>query len=172
MKISFDSKRFVTFFELIHSQSSLPIIESHIFTPNSTEAWLLLSLIAKKMKSKNPDAIVQALMQSIQRDMVCVSYSLLLISLLKSFQNLSVQLPNHPSSHSRSHQLLDSPLQSSRLKQNLFHSLRLTQIWQFQSNTHHIHLRRLPLHQDICQIWHGLDTVFKYNFQNISHESP
>lgn len=54
----------------------MSIIESHIFTPNSTEAWLLLSLIAKKIKSKNPDAIVQAFKESIQRDMVCVSFSL------------------------------------------------------------------------------------------------
>uniref|UniRef100_A0A336MX24 CSON008800 protein n=1 Tax=Culicoides sonorensis TaxID=179676 RepID=A0A336MX24_CULSO len=51
------------------NQNSLTIIESHIYTPNATEAWLLLSLLAKKMKSKNPDTIVQVFMESIQNDM-------------------------------------------------------------------------------------------------------
>lgn len=52
------------------NQQSLSIIESHIYTSNSTEAWLLLSLIAKKIKSKNPDAVVKAFVDSIQCDMV------------------------------------------------------------------------------------------------------
>lgn len=53
------------------NQKSLAVIESHIYTSNSVEAWLLLSLIAKKMKSKNPDAVVNAFGNSIQCDLVC-----------------------------------------------------------------------------------------------------
>ncbi|XP_063700446.1 condensin-2 complex subunit D3-L [Culicoides brevitarsis] len=51
------------------NQNSLSMIESHIFTPNATEAWLLLSLVAKKMKSKNPDAVIQAFIDFVQQDM-------------------------------------------------------------------------------------------------------
>lgn len=52
------------------NQKFLSVIESHIYSSNSVEALLLLSLIAKKMKSKNPDALVNAFCASIQSDMV------------------------------------------------------------------------------------------------------
>lgn len=39
------------------SRKTLSIIESHTMTKFSTEAWLLLSLVANKMKSGNPDRI-------------------------------------------------------------------------------------------------------------------
>lgn len=47
------------------TQDKLRKIETHIFTPNRTEAWCLLSLIAKKMKSNNPDIVVKTFLDCI-----------------------------------------------------------------------------------------------------------
>lgn len=47
------------------TQEKLRKIETHIFTSNKTEAWCILSLIAKKMKSNNPDIIVKTFLDCI-----------------------------------------------------------------------------------------------------------
>ncbi|CAG9806774.1 unnamed protein product [Chironomus riparius] len=47
------------------TQDKLRKIETHIFTSNKTEAWCILSLIAKKMKSNNPDIIIKTFLDCI-----------------------------------------------------------------------------------------------------------
>lgn len=47
------------------TQEKLRKIETHIFTSNKTEAWCILSLIAKKMKSNNPDIVVKTFLDCI-----------------------------------------------------------------------------------------------------------
>lgn len=47
------------------SQDKLRKIETHIFTSNKTEAWCILSLIAKKMKSNNPEIVVKIFLDCI-----------------------------------------------------------------------------------------------------------
>lgn len=47
------------------SQDKLRKIETHIFTPNKSEAWCLLSIIAKRMKSNNPDIVVKTFLDHI-----------------------------------------------------------------------------------------------------------
>ena len=47
------------------TQDKLRKIETHIFTSNKTEAWCILSLIAKKMKSNNPDIVVKIFLDCI-----------------------------------------------------------------------------------------------------------
>jgi condensin-2 complex subunit D3 len=49
----------------ILSQDKLRKIESHIFTSNKTEAWCILSLIAKKMKSNNPEIVLKAFLDTL-----------------------------------------------------------------------------------------------------------
>lgn len=41
------------------SQDKLRKIETHIFTANKSEAWCLLAIVAKRLKSNNPDMIVK-----------------------------------------------------------------------------------------------------------------
>lgn len=49
------------------------IIESHIFTVNCSEAWIILSIIANKMKSRNPDVVIKTMNEILQADVVsCV----------------------------------------------------------------------------------------------------
>ncbi|XP_059616101.1 condensin-2 complex subunit D3-L [Phlebotomus argentipes] len=52
----------------IVTQKTLAIIESHTSTENATEAWLLLSLVAGKMHSKNPDMVVTVFINALQDD--------------------------------------------------------------------------------------------------------
>ena len=47
------------------SQDKLRKIETHIFTSNKSEAWCILSIIAKKMKSNNPDIVVKTFLDHI-----------------------------------------------------------------------------------------------------------
>lgn len=47
------------------TQEKLRKIETHIFTSNKTEAWCILSLIAKKMKSNNSDIVVKTFLDCI-----------------------------------------------------------------------------------------------------------
>lgn len=47
------------------SQDKLRKIESHIFTSNKSEAWCILSIIAKRMKSGNPDIVVKTFLDHI-----------------------------------------------------------------------------------------------------------
>lgn len=47
------------------SQDKLRKIETHIFTSNKSEAWCILSIIAKKMKSNNPDIVVKTFLDHV-----------------------------------------------------------------------------------------------------------
>lgn len=61
------------------TQDKLRKIETHIFTSNKTEAWCLLSIIAKKMKSNNPDIVVKTFLDSIdEQSMVSDDFHLIL----------------------------------------------------------------------------------------------
>ncbi|CAO1361448.1 unnamed protein product [Diamesa serratosioi] len=50
------------------TQDKLRQIETHIFTSNRTEAWCLLSLIAGKMKSNNPDIVIDSFIECIEQN--------------------------------------------------------------------------------------------------------
>ncbi|XP_052872655.1 uncharacterized protein LOC128278052 [Anopheles cruzii] len=64
----------------------LSIIESHIFTVNCSEAWIILSIIANKMKSRNPDVVIKTMNDILQRDVynspICLQY---ILSVVKSW---------------------------------------------------------------------------------------
>jgi hypothetical protein len=47
------------------SQEKLRKIETHIFTSHKSEAWCILSIIAKRMKSNNPDIVVKTFLDHI-----------------------------------------------------------------------------------------------------------
>lgn len=49
------------------SQDKLRKIETHIFTSNKSEAWCILSIIAKRMKSSNPDIVVKTFLDHVDR---------------------------------------------------------------------------------------------------------
>jgi condensin-2 complex subunit D3 len=49
------------------SQEKLRKIETHIFTSHKSEAWCILSIIAKRMKSNNPDIVVKTFLDHIDR---------------------------------------------------------------------------------------------------------
>ena len=49
------------------SQDKLRKIETHIFTSNKSEAWCILSIIAKRMKSNNPDIVVKTFLDQVDR---------------------------------------------------------------------------------------------------------
>ncbi|XP_053690229.1 uncharacterized protein LOC128738837 [Sabethes cyaneus] len=67
----------------ILTQKNLMLIESHIFTVNCSEAWIILSIIANKMKSRNPDVVIKTMNEILQVDMynspVCLQYILCVI---------------------------------------------------------------------------------------------
>ncbi|XP_058832494.1 condensin-2 complex subunit D3 [Topomyia yanbarensis] len=67
----------------ILTQKNLMIIESHIFTVNCSEAWIILSIIANKMKSRNPDVVIKTMNEILQVDMynspLCLQYILCVI---------------------------------------------------------------------------------------------
>lgn len=48
------------------SQDKLRKIETHIFTSNKSEAWCILSIIAKTMKSNNPDIVVKTFLDHVE----------------------------------------------------------------------------------------------------------
>lgn len=50
------------------TQNKLRQIETHIFTSNRTEAWCLLSLIAGKMNSNNPDIVIDSFIECIEQN--------------------------------------------------------------------------------------------------------
>ena len=50
------------------TQNQLRKIETHISTPNKTEAWCLLSLIAGKMSSNNPDKVIDDFIECIDKN--------------------------------------------------------------------------------------------------------
>ncbi|XP_050091897.1 condensin-2 complex subunit D3 [Anopheles aquasalis] len=66
--------------------NNFSIIESHIYTVNYTEAWIVLSIIANKMKSKNPDVVIKILKEMLQQDVynstICLQY---ILSVIKSW---------------------------------------------------------------------------------------
>ncbi|ETN62209.1 hypothetical protein AND_006101 [Anopheles darlingi] len=66
--------------------NNFSIIESHIFTVNYTEAWIVLSIIANKMKSRNPDVVIKILKEMLQQDVynstICLQY---ILSVIKSW---------------------------------------------------------------------------------------
>lgn len=49
------------------SQEKLRKIETHIFTSHKSEAWCILSLIAKRMKSNNPDIVVKTFLDHLDK---------------------------------------------------------------------------------------------------------
>ncbi|CRL00276.1 CLUMA_CG013549, isoform A [Clunio marinus] len=49
----------------ILSQDKLRKIETHIFTSHKTEAWCILSIVAKRMKSNNPDIVVKTFLDQV-----------------------------------------------------------------------------------------------------------
>uniref|UniRef100_A0A182T0B5 Uncharacterized protein n=1 Tax=Anopheles maculatus TaxID=74869 RepID=A0A182T0B5_9DIPT len=57
----------------ILTAKNLSIIESHIFTVNCSEAWIILSIIANKMKSKNPDLVIKTMNDILQQDTYILS---------------------------------------------------------------------------------------------------
>lgn len=67
----------------ILTQKNLMIIESHIFTVNCSEAWIILSIIANKMKSRNPDVVIKTMNEILQADVynspICLQYILCVI---------------------------------------------------------------------------------------------
>jgi hypothetical protein len=67
------------------TSKTLAVIESHIYTANCTEAWVLLSLIANKMQSRNPDMIVRAFSDLVQFDMVRIW--LLVMDFIQNFNH-------------------------------------------------------------------------------------
>lgn len=66
--------------QLIHytlydcSKKTLSIIESHTMTKYCTEAWLLLSLVANKMRSSNPDRVAAEFIKQVTEKMVNCEY--------------------------------------------------------------------------------------------------
>ncbi|XP_050076123.1 condensin-2 complex subunit D3 [Anopheles maculipalpis] len=70
----------------ILTAKNLSIIESHIFTVNCSEAWIILSIIANKMKSKNPDLVIKTMNDILQQDTynspICLQY---ILSVIKSW---------------------------------------------------------------------------------------
>lgn len=50
------------------SQDKLRKIETHIFTSNKSEAWCILSIIAKRMKSSNPDIVVKTFLENLDAE--------------------------------------------------------------------------------------------------------
>uniref|UniRef100_A0A182NNB9 Uncharacterized protein n=1 Tax=Anopheles dirus TaxID=7168 RepID=A0A182NNB9_9DIPT len=67
----------------ILTPKNLSIIESHIFTVNCSEAWIILSIIANKMKSRNPDLVIKTMNDILQQDLynspICLQYILSVI---------------------------------------------------------------------------------------------
>lgn len=49
------------------NQDKLRKIETHIFTPHKTEAWCILSIVSKRMKSNNPDIVVKIFLDQIEK---------------------------------------------------------------------------------------------------------
>lgn len=47
------------------SQDKLRKIETHIFTSNKSQAWCILSIIAKQIKSNNPDIVVKTFLDQV-----------------------------------------------------------------------------------------------------------
>ncbi|XP_053675813.1 condensin-2 complex subunit D3 [Anopheles nili] len=70
----------------ILTPKNLSIIESHIFTVNCSEAWIILSIIANKMKSRNPDLVIKTMNDILQQDAynspICLQY---VLSVIKSW---------------------------------------------------------------------------------------
>ncbi|XP_058120514.1 condensin-2 complex subunit D3 [Anopheles ziemanni] len=70
----------------ILTPTNLSIIESHIFTVNCSEAWIILSIIACKMKSRNPDVVIKTMCDILQQDTynspICLQY---ILSVIKSW---------------------------------------------------------------------------------------
>uniref|UniRef100_A0A182YI39 Uncharacterized protein n=1 Tax=Anopheles stephensi TaxID=30069 RepID=A0A182YI39_ANOST len=70
----------------ILTTKNLSIIESHIFTVNCSEAWIILAIIANKMKSKNPDLVIKTMNDILQQDTynspICLQY---ILSVIKSW---------------------------------------------------------------------------------------
>ncbi|XP_040155589.1 condensin-2 complex subunit D3 [Anopheles arabiensis] len=70
----------------ILTPKNLSIIESHIFTVNCSEAWIILSIIANKMKSRNPDLVIKTMNDILQQDTynspICLQY---ILSVIKSW---------------------------------------------------------------------------------------
>lgn len=48
------------------SQDKLRKIETHIFTSNKSEAWCILSIVAKRLKSNNPDIVVKTFLDQME----------------------------------------------------------------------------------------------------------
>lgn len=49
------------------TQDKLRKIETHIFTAHKSEAWCILSIVSKKMKSNNPDIVVKTFLDQIDK---------------------------------------------------------------------------------------------------------
>lgn len=75
-KISNVRRWFSPFFFLLHTKKclcrpkTLAFIETHINTNYSTEAWILLSMIAPKITSKTPEIVVAELLKNFNADSV------------------------------------------------------------------------------------------------------
>ena len=67
------------------TQNKLRQIETHIFTSNRTEAWCLLSLVAGKMKSNNPDIVIDSFIECIEQNNSDSNYLHLILEVIKEW---------------------------------------------------------------------------------------
>lgn len=50
--------KYLLYIPITCSAQMIDIVESHLLTTNSTEAWIVLNFISSKMKSREPDALL------------------------------------------------------------------------------------------------------------------
>lgn len=68
----FGQEKIFNLIPLYFRERTLCYIETHINTPNAAEAWILLSMIAPKIKSKNPEVVVTELIKNLQSTVVSI----------------------------------------------------------------------------------------------------
>uniref|UniRef100_A0A1I8N774 Uncharacterized protein n=1 Tax=Musca domestica TaxID=7370 RepID=A0A1I8N774_MUSDO len=80
------------------SSQMVDIVESHLLTSNSTEAWIVLNFIASKMKSREPDALLHHFitLQSWNKEQNMLIALEVLASCIKDFSHTAL---NHAFNH-------------------------------------------------------------------------
>ncbi|XP_061386996.1 uncharacterized protein LOC133321941 [Musca vetustissima] len=80
------------------SPQMVDIVESHLLTSNSTEAWIVLNFIASKMKSREPDALLHHFisLQSWNKEQNMLIALEVLASCIKDFSHTAL---NHAFNH-------------------------------------------------------------------------
>ncbi|XP_073826678.1 chromosome associated protein D3 isoform X2 [Musca autumnalis] len=80
------------------SPQMVDIVESHLLTSNSTEAWIVLNFIASKMKSREPDALLHQFitLQSWNKEQNMLIALEVLASCIKDFSHTAL---NHAFNH-------------------------------------------------------------------------